>query len=88
MEALREYQPFVRLMQRIVAETGMSRVLQGIRVLETSNFVSGPYACQMLAEYGADVVKVENPKGGDPFRSFAPNLYGPTFARITGTNAA
>jgi formyl-CoA transferase len=33
----------------------------------------------MLAEYGADVVKVENPKGGDPFRSFAPNLYGPTF---------
>ena len=57
----------------------MSRVLQGIRVLETSNFVSGPYACQMLAEYGADVVKVENPKGGDPFRSFAPNLYGPTF---------
>ncbi|MCC6777951.1 MAG: CoA transferase [Hyphomicrobiales bacterium] len=57
----------------------MGRVLQGIRVLETSSFVSGPYACQMLAEYGADVVKVEQPKGGDPFRSFAPDLYSATF---------
>ena len=57
----------------------MSRVLQGIRVLESSNFVSGPYACQMLAEYGADVLKIENPKGGDPFRSFSPDLYSPTF---------
>jgi crotonobetainyl-CoA:carnitine CoA-transferase CaiB-like acyl-CoA transferase len=57
----------------------MSRPLHGVRVLESSNFVSGPYTCQMLAEYGADVVKVENPKGGDPFRGFAANLYGPTF---------
>jgi crotonobetainyl-CoA:carnitine CoA-transferase CaiB-like acyl-CoA transferase len=57
----------------------MSRVLHGVRVLEVSNFVSGPWTCQMLAEYGADVLKVENPKGGDPFRSFAPDQYSATF---------
>lgn len=53
--------------------------LQGIRVLDVSSFISGPWACQLLAEYGADVVKVENPDGGDPFRSLSPDLCGPTF---------
>lgn len=57
----------------------MSAVLNGVRVLEAANFVSGPYACQMLAEYGADVLKVENPNGGDPFRNFSTNRYSPTF---------
>lgn len=55
------------------------RVLEGVRVLECCNFVSGPWAAQMLAELGAEVVKVENPRGGDPFRSHTPDNYSPVF---------
>lgn len=54
-------------------------VLSGVRVVETSNFVSGPYACQLLAELGAEVIKVENPKGGDPFRNYTPDGYSAAF---------
>ena len=49
--------------------------LQGIRVLEFGSFVAGPWAGQLLADMGADVVKVE-PPSGDPWRHaspFAPN---------------
>jgi len=55
------------------------RVLDGIRVIECCNFVSGPWAAQMLAEFGAEVIKVENPRGGDPFRSHTPDNYSPVF---------
>jgi crotonobetainyl-CoA:carnitine CoA-transferase CaiB-like acyl-CoA transferase len=44
--------------------------LAGIRVLEVANFIAGPYAGALLADLGADVVKVENPDGGDPFRGW------------------
>jgi len=46
----------------------MTGVLRGVRVIETASFVSGPYVGQLLGDLGADVVKVENPRGGDPFR--------------------
>ena len=47
----------------------MKGPLSGIKVIEAANFVSGPYAAQLLADLGAEVIKIENPKGGDPFRS-------------------
>ena len=48
----------------------MSGSLGGIRVLELGNFISGPYGAMLLADMGAEVIKVENPKGGDPFRGW------------------
>ena len=48
----------------------MSGCLDGIKVLELGNFISGPYGAMLLADMGAEVIKVENPKGGDPFRGW------------------
>lgn len=48
----------------------MKGCLEGIRVLELGNFISGPYGAMLLADMGAEVIKVENPKGGDPFRGW------------------
>jgi crotonobetainyl-CoA:carnitine CoA-transferase CaiB-like acyl-CoA transferase len=44
--------------------------LSGIRVVELSTMITASSAGMMLADMGADVVKVENPSGGDPFRAF------------------
>ena len=44
--------------------------LSGIRVLDTATFIAAPYAAAILGEFGAEVIKVEYPQGGDPFRRF------------------
>ena len=56
-----------------------SQVLAGIRVLDLGNFITAPYAAMLLAEMGADVIKVERPDGGDPFRAFNGGLYSSHF---------
>ena len=48
----------------------MKGVLEGVRILELGNFISGPYGACLLGDMGAEVIKVENPKGGDPFRGW------------------
>jgi formyl-CoA transferase len=47
--------------------------------LDAGNFISGPFAAMLLADMGAEVVKVENPKGGDPFRGWDLGGDNPTF---------
>ncbi len=44
--------------------------LAGLKVLELGQLIAGPFAAKTLADFGADVVKVEPPKGGDPLRSW------------------
>ena len=46
--------------------------LSGIRVIELARVLAGPWAGQMLADMGADVIKIENPDGGDDTRAWGP----------------
>ncbi len=57
----------------------MRKVLQGLRVVEQGTFITGPAAGMLLGDLGADVVKVEQPGTGDPFRAFKGGLYSPHF---------
>ena len=44
--------------------------LSGVRVLDIACFIAAPYAATLMGEFGADVIKVEHPSGGDPLRQF------------------
>ncbi|MCR4266085.1 CaiB/BaiF CoA-transferase family protein [Nitratireductor sp. ZSWI3] len=46
--------------------------LKGVRVIELARILAGPWAGQLLADLGADVIKVENPNGGDDTRKWGP----------------
>ncbi|MBV7484898.1 CaiB/BaiF CoA-transferase family protein [Bordetella sp. BOR01] len=60
-------------------DTSAAGPLGGVRVIELTTMITGPLAGMMLGDWGADVVKVENPSGGDPFRSFRDGMYSPHF---------
>ncbi|RLG33495.1 hypothetical protein DRN98_03835 [Methanosarcinales archaeon] len=47
-------------------------IFNGLKVVELANFISGPYCGQMMANLGAEVIKIEKPKVGDDSRSFGP----------------
>lgn len=60
--------------------------LLGVRVLELGNFIAGPFAGQLLGDYGAEVIKIEAPDGGDPMRRWGvcvddSSLWWPIIAR-------
>ena len=50
--------------------------LTGIRVIEVGNYMAAPFCCMQLADLGAEVIKVENPDGGDQVRDSAPLIDG------------
>ena len=58
--------------------------LSGITVLEVGAFMAAPFATMQLADLGADVLKIENPAGGDPVRATGPFVEGESspFARL------
>ena len=58
------------------------KALEGITVLEFASYVSGPYAGMMLSDLGAEVIKIEGPDGGDPFRGWGAADYSATFGSV------
>ena len=54
----------------------LGNFLDGVRVLDLSQFLPGPFATQLLADLGADVLKVE-PPAGDPLRRLNPSTFQP-----------
>ena len=50
----------------------LAEALRGIRVLDLSRLLPGPFLTMILADMGADVVKVEDPRVGDYMRAFPP----------------
>ncbi|MCF8567830.1 CoA transferase [Alicyclobacillus tolerans] len=50
--------------------------LKGVRVLDVSTVIAAPFASGLMADFGADVIKVEKPVGGDPFRTLGPYYEG------------
>jgi crotonobetainyl-CoA:carnitine CoA-transferase CaiB-like acyl-CoA transferase len=60
----------------------MNRALPGIKIIEAASYVTGPFAAQLLADMGADVIKIEEPKRGDPFRGWGDKNYSATFCSL------
>ena len=58
------------------------KILKDIRVIEMGTYITGPAAGMHLADLGADVVKVEKPETGDPFRAFKGGLYSPHYQTV------
>ncbi|HTJ97484.1 MAG TPA: CoA transferase, partial [Rhodocyclaceae bacterium] len=44
--------------------------LQGVKVIELGTLIAGPFCARILAEFGAEVIKIETPGEGDPLRSW------------------
>ncbi|MGE5217476.1 MAG: CaiB/BaiF CoA transferase family protein [Chloroflexota bacterium] len=60
----------------------MSGALSGIKIIEAASYVTGPFASQLLADMGAEVIKIEEPKRGDPFRGWGERNYAATFCSL------
>jgi crotonobetainyl-CoA:carnitine CoA-transferase CaiB-like acyl-CoA transferase len=65
---------------------GMNAPLKGLKVLDLSRVLAGPWASQLLGDYGADVVKVERPGCGDDTRAWGPPWLGTESAYFLSTN--
>lgn len=57
----------------------MTGALSGLKVIDHGTFITGSFATMLLADFGAEVIKVERKGTGDPYRSFRGELYAPHF---------
>ncbi len=64
----------------------MMNALDGVRVVEMTEALAGPYCAMMLGDLGADVIKVERPGVGDQARGWGPPFLGPVSAYFLATN--
>ena len=64
--------PRLRSQDNDQGQAGMRSILEGVTVLDLTRFLSGPQATLFLAGLGADVIKIDDPKGGDPTASAPP----------------
>ncbi|HET9787211.1 MAG TPA: CoA transferase, partial [Pyrinomonadaceae bacterium] len=62
----------------------MAGALDGIKILDITNYIAGPFATMLLGDLGAEVYKIETPGSGDPFRSWdkEPKDYAPSFCAM------
>src|SRR5215470_18210811 len=63
-----------------------SRALDGIRILDFSHALAGPYCTLLLSDYGAEIYKLESPKGGELSRGWGPPFVGENAAFFVGLN--
>jgi crotonobetainyl-CoA:carnitine CoA-transferase CaiB-like acyl-CoA transferase len=64
----------------------LKAALEGIRVLELTQIMAGPFCGMLLADLGAEVIKIENPRGGDDSRRMAPPYYNGESAAFIAMN--
>lgn len=57
-------------MERHQAMNKTTKPLAGVKVVELGTLIAGPFAARILAEFGAEVIKIESPDGGDPLRKW------------------
>ncbi len=60
----------------------MPGALAGVRVVELASYVAGPYASMLLGDLGAEIVKIEPPPNGDPYRGWESGNYSTTFYSV------
>ena len=60
--------------------------LSGVRIVDLSRVLAGPYCTMVLADLGADVIKVERPQGGDETRGWGPPFAGGEAAYYLSVN--
>jgi len=53
----------------------IEQALSDVKVIDLTHYIAGPYCTKMLADCGADVIKIERPDGGDPARKMGPFLH-------------
>jgi len=64
----------------------LQAALEGVRVLDLTQIMAGPFCAMLLADLGAEVIKVENPRGGDDSRRMAPPYYNGESAAFLAVN--
>src|SRR3954451_20654809 len=79
--------------RRAVAPPGEERpmtdsLFTGLRVIDCASWIAGPCAATILSDFGADVIKIESPGTGDPWRAVQaiPNLSGDYYWQLTSRN--